>query len=115
MLTIAAEQAGTFLKADNDLMRAVFDFGNEWMKSAGKLTLHDPLVAVSVFYPDICGFEKGIVQVETERESNMGGTVFTSAPNGNVEVARSVDREKFYHILSTTLNSIPCKKKECCN
>lgn len=65
----------------------------------------DPLVAVSIFHPDICSFEKGTVRVETEKENNMGSTIFTPAPNGNVEIARTVDREQFYHILSTTLDS----------
>ncbi len=105
MLTIEAEEASTLLRADSDLMKAVFDFGDAWLKSAGKLTLHDPLAAVSVFYPDICGYEKGFVKVETVQKSNMGDTSFTSAADGNVEIARTVDKERFYRILSTTLNA----------
>ena len=105
MLTIEADRAGTLLRADSDLMKAVFDFGNAWLQSAGKLTLHDPLAAVTIFHPDICSYEKGFVQVETQQKSNMGGTSFTAAPTGNVEIARTVDKERFYHILSTTLNA----------
>lgn len=85
-------------------MKAVFDFGNAWLKSAGKLTLHDPLVAVSIFYPDICSYEKGTVWVETEQDYNMGGAIFTPNLSGNIEIARTVNRKQFYHILSTTLN-----------
>ncbi|GIO90321.1 MULTISPECIES: nucleoside hydrolase [Paenibacillus] len=59
MLTIDARRARTLLRADTDLMKAVLDFGSAWLESAGKLTLHDPLVAVSIFHPDICSFEKG--------------------------------------------------------
>ena len=88
-------------------MEAVFDFGNAWLESAGKLTLHDPLAAVSVFHPDICRFERGAVRVETRRENCMGATAFTADPAGNVEIARSVDRERFYRILSATLNGNP--------
>ncbi len=33
----------------------------------------------------------------------MGGTEFISSPNGNVEIARAVDREQFYRVLSSTL------------
>ena len=84
-------------------MKAIFDFGNTWLKNSNKLTLHDPLAAVSVFYPDICRFERGFVAVETEKKENMGGTYFTSSTNGNVEIARTVDKEKFYHILTTAL------------
>lgn len=103
-LTIEAARAGTLLAADNDLMKAVFEFGNAWLESAGKLTLHDPLAAVSVFHPDVCQFEKGTVWVETEQEDNMGGTKFSPDPNGNVEIARTVDRERFYQILSAAVN-----------
>lgn len=102
-LTIEAKQAKVLLNSDNDLMKAVFSFGNAWLEKSEKLTLHDPLAAVSVFYPDICVFERGKVQVETKLESNMGGTSFVPSQEGNVEIARTVDREQFYRILSTTL------------
>lgn len=107
-LTIEAEQAEILFPADSDLMKAVFSFGNAWLESSDKLTLHDPLAAVCVFHPDICHFERGSVQVETEQENNMGGTTFFSAANGNAEIAKSVDRERFYRILSNTL----CGKQE---
>lgn len=102
-LTIEAEQAEILFRADSDLMKAVFSFGNAWLESSDKLTLHDPLAAVCVFYPDICQFERGNVQVETEQENNMGGTTFLPTINGNAEIAKSVDRERFYRILSSTL------------
>lgn len=44
-LTIEARQAEVLLRADSDLMRAVFSFGNAWLESSEKLTLHDPLAA----------------------------------------------------------------------
>lgn len=102
-LTIEAKQAAILLSSDSDLMKAIFSFGNAWLKSSERLTLHDPLAAVCVFYPDICRFERGNVQVETELENNMGGTSFIPSPQGNVEIARMVNREKFYRILSATL------------
>ena len=64
-LTIESGQAKVLFRADSELMKAVFSFGNAWLESSGKLTLHDPLAAVSVFYPDICRFERGKVRVET--------------------------------------------------
>ncbi len=102
-LTIEAKQAEVLLSSDSDLMKAIFSFGNAWLESSKKLTLHDPLAAVCVFHPDICRFERGNVQVETELENNMGGTSFIPSPQGNVEIARVVDREKFYRILSSAL------------
>lgn len=102
-LTIEAKQARVLLNSGSDLMKSVFSFGGAWLEKSEKLTLHDPLAAVSVFYPDICSFERGNVQVETNFESNMGGTSFAPSQKGNVEIARIVDREQFYRILSTTL------------
>lgn len=104
-LTIESSRAGALLQADSDLIRAVFAFGNAWLESSGKLTLHDPLAAVCAFYPELCRFERGFVRVETEREDNMGGTAFRAAPAGNVEIARDVDRAAFYRILSDTLHN----------
>ncbi|MEK3787323.1 nucleoside hydrolase [Paenibacillus sp. FSL K6-1230] len=104
-LTIEAAKAGKLLLANSDLMKAVFDFGNSWLESSNKLTLHDPLAAVCIFHPDVCQFEKGFVRVETREEAFMGGTSFQPAQHGNVELSREVDKERFYQILSSTLNS----------
>lgn len=112
MLTIKAEKARTLLSANSNLMNAVFDFGNAWLESSKKLTLHDPLVAVSIFYPDICRFQKGNVRVETNKENDMGATIFSSDLNGNVEVAVSVECEQFYRILSDTLNDGKTQSRE---
>lgn len=117
-LTIEAGQAEVLFPADSPLLQAVYAFGNAWLESSSKLTLHDPLAAVSVFHPDICQFERGFVQVETERESDMGSTAFTPSPQGTVEIARSVDRERFYRIVSATLRGraagkagAPCQRR----
>lgn len=104
MLTIEANKVNEIFKIDSKLMKAVFDFGNSWLESSNKLTFHDPLVAVSLFYPDICCFKKGFVEVETEKVENMGGTYFIPSENGNVEIAISVDKVRFYNILSSVLN-----------
>lgn len=109
-LTIEARQAEVLLRADSDLMRAVFSFGNAWLESSEKLTLHDPLAAVSVFHPEVCRFARGRVEVETERERDMGGTAFTPCEEGNVEIACAVDREQFYRILRATLRAEPGKR-----
>lgn len=102
-LTVEAKKARALFRADSNLMKAVWDFGNAWLESSGQLTLHDPLAAVSVFYPDICRFERGNVRVETQKKDHMGGTTFLGDENGNVEIARTVDGERFYCILSVAL------------
>ena len=74
-------------------MKALFSFGSAWLEKSEKLTFHDPLAAVCVFHPDICRFERGDVQVETQLKSNMGATSFIPTQGGNAEIAKSVDRE----------------------
>lgn len=102
-LSIEANQAEKLLRPDSVLMKAVYAFGDNWLKKSKKLTLHDPLAAVSVFHPDICRFERGNVQVETEEKSNMGGTSFMPSEDGCIEIARTVDRAQFYRILHLAL------------
>lgn len=104
-LTIGAAKARDLLPADSNLMKAVFDFGNAWLESSNKLTLHDPLAAVCIFHPDVCHFEKGLVRVETNEVKSMGGTSFRASQDGNVEISREVDADRFYQILSSTLNN----------
>lgn len=104
LLTIPAREAESLLPPCSDLMRAVYDFGGAWLESAEKLTLHDPLAAVSVFHPEILCFERGFVRVETEQDVCMGKTTFSPDAGGNVEIARSVDKTSFYALLSSALN-----------
>lgn len=103
LLTIKAGEARELFPKSSPLLQAVMDFGGAWLEGTGKLTLHDPLAAVSVFYPEVCSFERGRVEVETENRDNMGGTAFTPDSLGSVEIARSVDRERFYQVLRDTL------------
>jgi hypothetical protein len=71
---------------------------------AGKLTLHDPLAAACVFHEELCTFERGFVSIEIEDERTMAATHFTPVADGNIELARSVDVEKFYAVLNGTLH-----------
>lgn len=103
-LTIDAKNAQAMLPASSGLMRAVYDFGNAWLESSNQLTLHDPLAAMCVFHPEICQFERGFVSVETEDVENMAATTFTPDAQGNVEIARTVDKDRFYQLLASALS-----------
>ena len=102
-LTVEAARAKELFAAPSRLLQAVLDFGNAWLESSNKLTLHDPLAAVSVFHPDICRFERGTVRVETAEKERMGATYFSTGAAGNVEIARTVDKARFYRLLSAVL------------
>lgn len=103
LLTIEASVGHQLFHDHSPLMKAVFDFGQDWLKKEGKLTLHNPLAAVSIFHPDLCAFEKGNIFVEIHQEDMMGNTIFTPCKDGNIEIARTVDKECFYSIISSTL------------
>ena len=103
-LSLCAEEAESFFGGGTRLMDAVLDFGNEWLKNSGLLTLHDPLAAVAVFHPEVCSYVRGNVFVETQEEK-MGATVFQQSPQGNVEISVSADKERFYDILKHTLKA----------
>lgn len=102
-LSVASTRAAHLFPQKSGLMRAVFDFGNAWLESSHLLTLHDPLAAVSVFHPEICKFQRGFVQVETQLLPSMGATSFRADDAGPVEIATSVDAPRFYQIMSDTL------------
>ena len=104
-LTSKAEKAKDLLYMNTNLVKCIFDFGHAWLESSHTLTLHDPLAAISVFYPDICGYRRGTVQVEVKKQAKLGTTKFTSDKNGIIEIATSVNKNRFYEILSHTLGS----------
>lgn len=109
-LSIPAAAAETWLPANDDLMRAVYAFGGAWLTSSRLLTLHDPLAAVSLFYPNLCRYVQGSVSVERHNPQQMGATTLTEQPDGNLAVATDVEKEIFYQILAGTLVGEPLPK-----
>ena len=84
------------------LLEPVLDFVEVWFQRRDVITFHDPLAATTVFDPDICGFEKGNVEVETLSRHVAGMTHWTPDEAGKHEVALKVDPERFFaHYLST--------------
>lgn len=102
-LTLDAKDAARMFDKTVPLLHAVLDFGGAWLETSGKLTLHDPLAAVTVFHPETCTYKRGSVRVETKIKEDMGGTHFTPCENGSLEIADTVDKAAFYEILEHTL------------
>ena len=102
-LGLDAEQARQMLAPNSALLRAVYAFGDNWLQEGQRLTLHDPLAAMAVFYPDLCCFERGNVSVVLDDQINRGATSFLPQAGGCLEVARSVERDRFYRLLRRTL------------
>jgi len=78
------------------LLEPVRDFAEVWFESSPLITFHDPLAAATIFDDELCGFEHGRVQVETEGTHGAGMTVW-QAGDGPHQVALSVDVERFFN------------------
>jgi len=88
------------------LMRPVLDMAEIWF--AGfypSITFHDPLAAATIFEPDLCSYQKGLVQLD--HGDNPGKTLWQpGGPNALHEVAMTVDVnryfEHFFHVVRST-------------
>lgn len=80
---------------NTQLMQAVADFGSAWLQD-NEMTFHDPLVAASLFEPDICTYQRGTIVVDENKENNLGMMAFELNDQGHCEIATSVDRERFF-------------------
>jgi inosine-uridine nucleoside N-ribohydrolase len=79
------------------LLRPVLDFAEVWFKHADKITFHDPLAATTIFDDQICGFEKGRVDVELKSDHMAGATNWhPKAEGGRHEVATTVRPDRFF-------------------
>lgn len=78
------------------LLQPVLDFAAVWFQNADLMTFHDPLAAATIFDPQICGFERGTVDVELGSEKLQGLTYWEpGGSNAPHEVALKVDRDRF--------------------
>lgn len=78
------------------LLKIVEDFSSVWFQNADIMTFHDPLAAVSIFEPDVCGFARGKVEIELASKQLMGVTHFTRDPAGPHEIADTVNPALFF-------------------
>lgn len=79
------------------LLRPVLDFAEVWFRQVDTITFHDPLAAATIFDERICGFERGLVEVELTSEKVQGLTYWTpDSPAVRHEVALEVDSACFF-------------------
>ena len=79
------------------LLKPAIDFTEIWFKEQDHILFHDPLAATTIFNPEICSFERGLVEVELESSHLMGLTHWN--PDATIkphEVALSVDADLFF-------------------
>lgn len=84
-------------KFKHELFKPVLDFAQVWFDGGRKqITFHDPLAAVAVFDGEVCGFERGEVEVELSDVEKQGMTKWKVSPSGSHEIAVSVDADRFF-------------------
>ena len=89
----AAEVRGRFTAP---LLQPVLDMAEVWFQSRPAITFHDPLAAVTVFDPAVCGFAPGTVEVSLDEGTQA---VTRWRPGGRPaphEVALEVDPARFF-------------------
>lgn len=93
-VTLPAEQVRERFK--HPLLRPVLDFAEVWFERRPHIVFHDPLAAVTLFDEQVCGFERGRVEVELTSQRLLGYTGFKADPAGPHEVALRVDPQRFF-------------------
>jgi inosine-uridine nucleoside N-ribohydrolase len=80
------------------LLKPVLDFAEIWFAAKREnLTFHDPLAAVSIFDDAVCGYHRGMVDVELTSEKLQGLTFWKEdAAKGRHEVALDVNPNRFF-------------------
>ncbi len=80
-----------------DILKPVLDFAKVWFRHADRVVFHDPLAAAALFNPDICGYQRGTVDVELASPRLSGLTHWTPDPSGGRhEVALEVNAGGFF-------------------
>ncbi|GAA1899027.1 nucleoside hydrolase [Asanoa iriomotensis] len=91
--------AADFLaRCDHPLLHPVADMASSWFAERPHVTFHDPLAAATIFAPDLCGFARGEVTVDTR----TGATGWRARADGPHEVADTVNPDAFIsHYFAT--------------
>lgn len=104
-VTMPAEEVRARFTAP--LLAPAREFAEVWFDGgASEITFHDPLAAAVLLEPDVCGFERGTVTVETEGPS-AGVTRWRPSEDGPHEVAISVDAERYLEHFFEVLGAAP--------
>jgi purine nucleosidase len=82
---------------NSGLLKTVLDFSGVKDNTRSSMTFHDPLAAAVIFDKEICRFERGRVEIETESKRLEGLSFWSPDKDGNNEVAFEVDRDRFFN------------------
>lgn len=91
----AADAIARFRRAGGPL-DVVADCCEIWRQHTSHVVFHDPLAAVAIFDPAVCGWERGRVTVEPGQGRAGGLTWWDVKADGPHEVAVTVDADRFF-------------------
>lgn len=77
-------------------LQPVLEMSGAWFSGHDLLRFHDPLAAVTVFEPGICGYEYGTVTVVRSEGREDGTTNWISGVEGPHRVGANVDASRFF-------------------
>jgi inosine-uridine nucleoside N-ribohydrolase len=101
-VTLQADDVRTQF-AKHTLLHPVLDFADVWFRDGHKrITFHDPLAACAVFEPDICGYDRGVSQVELASGADHARTYWQADPVGRHLNATTVDAKRFFERFFAT-------------
>ncbi|MCX8053925.1 MAG: nucleoside hydrolase [Armatimonadetes bacterium] len=80
-----------------ELLGAVAEMAEVWFRCADRITFHDPLAAAVIFDPEICSYQAGKVEVDTETADGAGTTVWnTDVEDKPNRIAVGVNPDRFF-------------------
>lgn len=94
-------------KSGSPLCKLLWEMTKIWLQTTGAKApvLNDPLAVAVAVYPDIAKLERVRVEVELRGIHTRGYTIVTPEPTGPGWLVRSVDWDKFWQIVETTIFS----------
>lgn len=93
---LSVEECRRRFRSRGGPLNVVADMAEVWFKRVPHVTFHDPLAAVAVFQPEVCEYQRGLVEVELTSPRLAGMTHWTEDDNGPHHVALGVDTERFF-------------------
>lgn len=98
-LQCAMEPAGVRQHFTDAILKTVADMARVWFEHAPTMVFHDPLAAVAIFDPAVCGYESGRVEVDIEGGPDKAGrSIFRPEVGacGQDRVGRTVNAARFF-------------------
>jgi inosine-uridine nucleoside N-ribohydrolase len=89
--------------AEYPILAPIRDFAEVWFERSPRVTFHDPLAAVSVFDPEVCGWHDVRIVVSTTPPTNGVTVPFYTGTDLPHKIGETVDSARFFERYFSTL------------